>query len=171
LDDPLSALDVRVARHVKEKCIDGLLRDKCVILVTHQTHFLRDGVTEVISIEAGKILRRGSYADVLGKGETVADPEELTALAIDDIELDSEPASSSEMVDSSINIPVVQANVAIDLKPKAEEELRRHGSVGWNLFFTYFKSGNSTVWLVLVLLITISTQVLFNGSDIWLKTW
>ena len=36
LDDPLSALDASVGKHVLEKCIMGLLRDKIVVLATHQ---------------------------------------------------------------------------------------------------------------------------------------
>lgn len=36
LDDPLSALDVRVGKEIFHKCIKNELRDKTVILVTHQ---------------------------------------------------------------------------------------------------------------------------------------
>lgn len=35
LDDPLSAVDARVAKHIFSKCIKGQLRDKTVLLVTH----------------------------------------------------------------------------------------------------------------------------------------
>jgi ABC-type multidrug transport system fused ATPase/permease subunit len=36
LDDPLSAVDPEVANHIFENAILGLLKDKCVVLVTHQ---------------------------------------------------------------------------------------------------------------------------------------
>ncbi|OWF39707.1 Multidrug resistance-associated protein 9 [Mizuhopecten yessoensis] len=36
LDDPLSAVDVHVGQHLFHKCIDNVLRDKTVVLVTHQ---------------------------------------------------------------------------------------------------------------------------------------
>ena len=36
LDDPLSALDVRVSREIFHKCIKGQLKDKTIILATHQ---------------------------------------------------------------------------------------------------------------------------------------
>ena len=39
LDDPLSAVDTAVARHLFDVCIRGLLGDRVVILVTHQLHF------------------------------------------------------------------------------------------------------------------------------------
>lgn len=41
LDDPLSAVDTRVARHLYNKCIIEYLRDKTRILVTHQLQFLK----------------------------------------------------------------------------------------------------------------------------------
>ncbi|XP_023241663.1 multidrug resistance-associated protein 4-like [Centruroides sculpturatus] len=40
LDDPLSAVDVPVAKHIFEKCIMEYLKDKICILVTHQVQFL-----------------------------------------------------------------------------------------------------------------------------------
>ena len=40
LDDPLSAVDPQVAERLFEKCIRGFLREKAVVLVTHQLGFL-----------------------------------------------------------------------------------------------------------------------------------
>lgn len=36
LDDPLSAVDTHVGRHIFTQCIMGALRDKTVLFVTHQ---------------------------------------------------------------------------------------------------------------------------------------
>lgn len=46
LDDPLSAVDTRVAKRLFEDCINGYLKDKTRILVTHQIQFLKnaDGI-------------------------------------------------------------------------------------------------------------------------------
>uniref|UniRef100_A0A8D3DQQ0 Multidrug resistance-associated protein 4 n=1 Tax=Scophthalmus maximus TaxID=52904 RepID=A0A8D3DQQ0_SCOMX len=41
LDDPLSAVDAEVGRHLFEECICGLLRKKPRILVTHQLQYLK----------------------------------------------------------------------------------------------------------------------------------
>ena len=40
LDDPLSAVDAPVARHLYEKCFRGYLATKVVILATHQQQFI-----------------------------------------------------------------------------------------------------------------------------------
>jgi ATP-binding cassette subfamily C (CFTR/MRP) protein 4 len=40
LDDPLSAVDPQVAHDIFTNCIQGVLKTKLVILVTHQLQFL-----------------------------------------------------------------------------------------------------------------------------------
>ena len=42
LDDPLSAVDANVGRKIFMNCIRGFLRGKCVVLATHQVHFLAE---------------------------------------------------------------------------------------------------------------------------------
>lgn len=41
LDDPLSAVDVHVGKHLFDECITGYLKNKTVILVTHQVYHLK----------------------------------------------------------------------------------------------------------------------------------
>lgn len=41
LDDPLSAVDPHVGKHLFEDCIAGFLKGKTVILATHQLHHLK----------------------------------------------------------------------------------------------------------------------------------
>ena len=35
LDDPLSAVDPEVAKQIMDRCINGVLKKKCVFIVTH----------------------------------------------------------------------------------------------------------------------------------------
>ena len=42
LDDPLSAVDAHVSRHLFDKAINSFLRDKTRVLVTHQLQYLKD---------------------------------------------------------------------------------------------------------------------------------
>lgn len=41
LDDPLSAVDTHVAKDLFEKCIQGFLKNKTVLLATHQLQFIK----------------------------------------------------------------------------------------------------------------------------------
>ena len=66
LDDPISALDPNVGRDIYHECIRGYLKDKCVILVTHQIHLLSKE-QNIIVMEDGKIVDRGSYNHIHNK--------------------------------------------------------------------------------------------------------
>lgn len=160
----MSALDVRVARHVQEKVINGLLKPKCVILVTHQTHFLRERAKEVIVIEGGKVVNRGSYEQVFQIEGSVE--EKTKPLAIDDIEVDSDSESRTNS-----KIKHFENSSTEKFKPIPTKEIRRSGSITWILFSSYLKTGNSVTRVLLIATLTIFTQVLLCASDIWLKLW
>jgi ATP-binding cassette subfamily C (CFTR/MRP) protein 4 len=42
LDDPISAVDAKVARKLYHDVIKGILKGKTVLLVTHQVHYLTE---------------------------------------------------------------------------------------------------------------------------------
>lgn len=54
LDDPLSAVDAHVGRHLFDNCLCGLLAGKTRILVTHQTQFLTQA-DEIVMMGKGRI--------------------------------------------------------------------------------------------------------------------
>ncbi|XP_060065904.1 ATP-binding cassette sub-family C member 5-like [Ylistrum balloti] len=67
LDDPLSAVDVHVGRHLFHRCIKRLLQGKTVILVTHQLQYLKD-CDEILVMEEGRIAENGSHESLLEHG-------------------------------------------------------------------------------------------------------
>lgn len=66
LDDPLSAVDAHVGKHIFNKVLgpSGLLKGKTRILVTHSIHFLPQ-VDEIVVVGNGTILEKGSYSTLL----------------------------------------------------------------------------------------------------------
>ena len=54
LDDPLSAVDAKVGKHLFENCICGFLSEKTRVLVTHQMHYLTN-IDNVIVLNEGAI--------------------------------------------------------------------------------------------------------------------
>ncbi|KAI9241284.1 MAG: P-loop containing nucleoside triphosphate hydrolase protein [Podila humilis] len=64
LDDPLSAVDPKVGRALFENCINGLLKDKARVLVTHQLQYIKDCET-VIVLEQGKVTHTGRVDEVM----------------------------------------------------------------------------------------------------------
>jgi len=55
LDDPLSAVDTHVAKHLYKKCITKYLYGKTRILVTHQLYFLKR-VDHIIVLDRVSVL-------------------------------------------------------------------------------------------------------------------
>ncbi|XP_010969361.2 ATP-binding cassette sub-family C member 2 isoform X2 [Camelus bactrianus] len=68
LDDPLSAVDAHVGKHIFNKVLgpSGLLKGKTRLLVTHSIHFLPH-VDEIVVMGNGTILEKGSYSTLLAK--------------------------------------------------------------------------------------------------------
>ncbi len=60
LDDPLSAVDTHVGKHIFEQCVQEFLQDKICILVTHQLQYLKN-VERVILMRNGKIEGDGPF--------------------------------------------------------------------------------------------------------------
>lgn len=54
LDDPLSAVDSAVGKHIFNSCIKGFLKDKICLLITHQEEYM-DAAHRIIHVRDGKI--------------------------------------------------------------------------------------------------------------------
>ncbi|XDV18157.1 hypothetical protein PO909_023910 [Leuciscus waleckii] len=64
LDDPLSAVDAHVGKHIFEECIKKELKGKSVILVTHQLQYL-EFCDEVLLLDNGEIKEAGTHSDLM----------------------------------------------------------------------------------------------------------
>ncbi|KAI5627349.1 canalicular multispecific organic anion transporter 2 isoform X3 [Silurus asotus] len=115
LDDPLSAVDAHVAKHIFDNVIgpEGALRQKTRILVTHSISFLPQ-VDNIVVLLEGKVSEMGSYQDLLNENGTFAEflrnysledimeDDEVTEVLIDEEELFPDDALSNhtDMVDN-----------------------------------------------------------------------
>uniref|UniRef100_A0A8P0T4P1 Multidrug resistance-associated protein 4 n=1 Tax=Canis lupus familiaris TaxID=9615 RepID=A0A8P0T4P1_CANLF len=67
LDDPLSAVDAEVGRHLFELCICQTLHEKITILVTHQLQYLK-AASQILILKEGKMVQKGTYTEFLKSG-------------------------------------------------------------------------------------------------------
>ena len=74
LDDPLSAVDSHVGKHIFNKVIshEGVLKGKTRVLVTHGISYL-PRTDHIIVMKSGKISEQGSYAELLERKGEFAD--------------------------------------------------------------------------------------------------
>nr|XP_014351311.1 PREDICTED: canalicular multispecific organic anion transporter 2 [Latimeria chalumnae] len=97
LDDPLSAVDSHVAKHIFDNVIGpgGALNGKTRILVTHGISFLPQ-VNQIVVLVDGKVTEMGSYQDLLKQNGAFA--EFLRNYAPDEDIEEDEPTEEEETV-------------------------------------------------------------------------
>uniref|UniRef100_A0A673IE20 ATP-binding cassette, sub-family C (CFTR/MRP), member 3 n=1 Tax=Sinocyclocheilus rhinocerous TaxID=307959 RepID=A0A673IE20_9TELE len=120
LDDPLSAVDAHVAKHIFDKVIgpEGALKGKTRILVTHGISFLPQ-VDNILVMVDGRVSEMGSYQDLLKQNgafaeflrnyslEDIIEDDEVTVSLVDEEEEEFPEDALSNHTDMVDNEPVV----------------------------------------------------------------
>jgi len=89
LDDPISALDAKVARNIFDKVIKGdLMKDKIILLVTHHLNFAKES-DYVIVMNNGEVEAEGRFKDLEKMGIDLlsifqSDSRKASALSLND---------------------------------------------------------------------------------------
>ncbi|MCO5563154.1 hypothetical protein L7F22_016791 [Adiantum nelumboides] len=68
LDDPFSAVDAHTSSHLFRECVMEALKDKTIVLVTHQMEYL-PFVDSILVMHDGEIKQAGNYSDLLAAGD------------------------------------------------------------------------------------------------------
>ncbi|KAI9294503.1 hypothetical protein K502DRAFT_365790 [Neoconidiobolus thromboides FSU 785] len=105
MDDPLSPMDPRVAKHIFKECIQGLLKDKAVIFVTNQLHFL-PYCHHIFVMRSGKCTEQGKYEELMasdidfaalvGESIEIEDPNGIDDVLGDDFLLSDLPNNENQ---------------------------------------------------------------------------
>ena len=147
LDDPFSALDINVGKKLYQECVRGLLKSRLVILVTHHLSYLKD-VDRIIFMKEGNMIADGSYNEIQQVGldlsaatqtRKISQPQRDPATVIDG----ERPEDNSEPLSEGLG---------------RADEGKATGAVPLSLYWKYFRTGNSILSLVAVLVLFIATQ-------------
>jgi ATP-binding cassette subfamily C (CFTR/MRP) protein 4 len=95
LDDPLSAVDPEVASRIFNECIMGYLKDKLVILVTHQLQFVEKS-PKIMHILDGKVSCIGNYQELCQSGFNVKEIMDSFNKALEDKKAQEEHKAAAE---------------------------------------------------------------------------
>ncbi|XP_069563543.1 ATP-binding cassette sub-family C member 3 isoform X1 [Brachyistius frenatus] len=149
LDDPLSAVDAHVAKHIFDNLIgpEGALKGKTRILVTHGISFLPQ-VDNIMVMVEGRVSEMGSYQELLKQNgafaeflrnyalEDIVEEEEATDDLIEEEEMFPDDALSNhtDMVDNEPVINEAKRNFIRQISIISSEgenprsrSVRRHG--------------------------------------------
>ncbi|XP_023222835.1 multidrug resistance-associated protein 4-like [Centruroides sculpturatus] len=173
-DDPLSAVDVPVGKHIFEKCIMEYLKEKICILVTHQVQFL-NSENKVLVLCKGKCQHIQNYNEienintVIGissdEGAAGNSIELDTALFNDDDLIENSEADMSDNTEDCNNINAEDEGKKI---PQDDEGV---GKVGLSVYREYFNAGKGFFFKSVLLVTLIVSQANINASDFWLVKW
>lgn len=173
LDDPLSAVDPHVSKHLFDKCIRMFLHKKLVILVTNQLEYL-EKVDRVIYLEHGKIKAMGTYDELLKLGLDFTKLVEEK----DDKQIRTREKSCSDSTISLQRRPSVDASEVDECEePNTEPDLmevdekRERGSIGADVYRKYFRAAGGFCCIAIVALICISSQMFASGADYYWSVW
>lgn len=185
LDDPLSAVDAHVGKHIFDKVIgpQGLLKDKTRVLVTHGLSYLPQADLILVMGE-GQVTERGSYQQLLTTDGAFA--EFLRTYASVDNN-DSEPTQpngptapenlSSAAADGSSQLSQKQKEAekgSEQVKSGAgkltEADKASTGQVKLSVFMTYARAIGLPLTVVSVLLF-LTHHLLSLFSNYWLSWW
>lgn len=181
LDDPLSAVDAHVGRHLFDEVIgpSGRLarRRATRILVTHQVHFLKEA-DWVVVLNDGKVAMQGTPNDLVKSGVDFAE-----LLEQDENEQEEENAlgrrsgrSSSRSLASSRHTLDGDNESDNEEERKVLEEAHRmeatsKGTVKGSVAGNYMKSSGSYVIPVIIIILFILTQFSASFADFWVSFW
>ncbi|PAN30262.1 hypothetical protein PAHAL_5G355100 [Panicum hallii] len=176
LDDVFSAVDAHTGTEIFKECVRGALKNKTVVLVTHQVDFLHNA--DIIYVmKDGMIVQSGKYDELLQPGSDFA---ALVAAHDSSMELveSAAPASERELPLSRqpSNKNVESSSSSSIVAPKAEkasarlikEEERESGHVSFAVYKQYMTEAWGWWGPLVVVAVSVAWQCSLVASDYWL---
>lgn len=170
MDDPLSAVDAHVGRHIFDKAILGLLKGKCLILVTHQLWVL-DRCDRIVWMDAGKIQAIDSFEN-LQKNDQAFQTLMETSMAPKE---KPEQENAVQVIEdlAPVEETAEPKKVKKDQKasPLMQQEDRALDAVPWSVYAAYVRASGSLWNAPLVLLLLIASRGANISTNLWLSFW
>ncbi|KAM9609982.1 ATP-binding cassette sub-family C member 4 isoform 6-T7 [Trichechus inunguis] len=181
LDDPLSAVDAEVSRHLFELCICQTLHEKITILVTHQLQYLK-AASQILILKDGKMVQKGTYTEFLKSGLDFG-----SLLRKENEETDQSPVPGTPTLRSrtfsessvwsqlssrpSLKEGTQEDQTTENVQATLSEESRSEGKVGLKAYKSYFAAGAHWLIIVFLMLLNAAALVAYVLQDWWLSYW
>ncbi|XP_019827194.2 ATP-binding cassette sub-family C member 4 isoform X2 [Bos indicus] len=181
LDDPLSAVDAEVSRHLFELCICQALHEKIRILVTHQLQYLK-AASQILILKDGQMVQKGTYTEFLKSG---IDFGSLLKKENEEAEPSPVPGSptlrnrtfsessvwSQQSSRPSLKEATPEGQDTENIQVTLTEESRSEGKVGFKAYKNYFTAGAHWFIIIFLILVNLAAQVSYILQDWWLSYW
>lgn len=162
MDDPLSAVDAHVGRHIMDNAICGLLKDKCRILATHQLHVL-SRCDRIVWVEEGRIQAVDTFQNLMANN---AGFQQLMTMTASEEKEEEEKVDGAKGDESKKKSKKSKKGAAL-----MQVEERAVASVDWDVWLAYLRAGGG-LWVgPLVLGLLIASQGANVVTSLWLSWW
>ncbi|CBX97089.1 similar to ABC multidrug transporter [Plenodomus lingam JN3] len=166
MDDPLSAVDAHVGRHIMDNAICGLLKDKCRILATHQLHVL-SRCDRIIWIEEGHVQAVDTFDNLMSSNPDFVNLMSTTATEEEKEQIDdnNEGEGEAKVKDSKKQKKQKKQAALMQVEERATK------SVSWSVWIEYIKAGGG-IWVgPLVFILLVLSQGANIVTSLWLSYW
>uniref|UniRef100_A0A1B0DCY7 Uncharacterized protein n=1 Tax=Phlebotomus papatasi TaxID=29031 RepID=A0A1B0DCY7_PHLPP len=163
LDDPLSAVDTHVGKHIFERCIRRFLEDKIVILVTHQLQYLKD-IRHIVLLNAGRVEIQGSYDEI-----RQSNLDSFLAHTPDEAQEPKSPTTERKLNTFNSQIDYYESKDNEELEEEKEEQAV--GSVKWTVYLAFFKFVRNKCMIITTLSLFVLAQLAMTGTDYFVAQW
>ncbi|KAL1920389.1 uncharacterized protein VTP21DRAFT_766 [Calcarisporiella thermophila] len=167
LDDPLSAVDSRVAWHIIQECIHGFLKDKVVVLVTHQLQYANE--FERIALVEGGTVSILHYTDIYPELSPTAEMIYRLSKTKDKVADRTQAVPQEKEPEKVIRVTHVEEKPAE--KEKSNIETAQRSDIPWSLYWVYFRAGTPALGAVLLLILLTGGQIVSIMTEVWLLKW
>ncbi|XP_041974687.1 ATP-binding cassette sub-family C member 4-like [Aricia agestis] len=172
LDDPLSAVDANVGRQLFEGCINGYLRGRTRILVTHQIHFLK-AADFIVVLNEGRVENMGTFDELVSS----KDFSFMLSSLQEGKDKDTDSIGSRKSEDN-IKPPMLRAISTTEEEDggkfeaqKMAAEEKQSGNLRWEVIAAYFRSGGNLCYIVFIMLLIFITAGSAAAADYWISYW
>ncbi|KAJ8272197.1 hypothetical protein COCON_G00110560 [Conger conger] len=198
LDDPLSAVDAHVGKHIFEECIKKELRGKSVVLVSHQLQFL-ESCDEVMLLESGEIQGMGTHTSLVESNSQYADlfnnyklelsrakneKDNKSQIKANELKIQgSNTQRAKGIINPAFTISdeihsqdgkdqVTYTHDNIESKEhRVKQEHIKEGSIPWRTYHQYCRAAGGYLWAFMIALMFILNVGTRHFCSWWLGHW
>ncbi|PFX33478.1 Multidrug resistance-associated protein 4 [Stylophora pistillata] len=162
LDDPLSAVDSKVGQHIVKNCIKGLLGNKTRLIAAHQEEHLKEA-DQVIALRRGRVLGKGKFSEL--QERCIVNGSNGTVFHKVSKEMKSASGNMEKITkgDGGVAQPT-DGEKDLDIS----EEDRNSGNMSSKLYWNYFRSGISTLSIIVTICFLLISQGILVAPNVWL---
>ncbi|KAL3283447.1 hypothetical protein HHI36_006592 [Cryptolaemus montrouzieri] len=161
IDDPLSAVDTTVGKHLFDHCFVKYLKGKTRILITQHLQYVQKA-DWIIVLNKGSIVAEGTFDQILEKNleftNSMITSEETTG---------KEHSEVLKLFSTPTKTKILQDEKGKENMENQEDKCNYKGCAYWD----YAKNGGNFPLLCIMASVFLLCQLVVSGADFWVSIW